>query len=108
VVDALNMRAHEVHIAAINMYMIDLKDKIIVAANSDHHYVKIKKALQQGKFKNKFNYYELKEDEILIYKGKVYVPNFSELKNAVLKEMHNVPYVRHLGYHKTIAAIRSQ
>jgi hypothetical protein len=43
-----------------------------------------------------------------MYKGKVYVPNSSELKNEVLKEMHNVPYVGHLGYQKTIAAVRSQ
>jgi len=29
VVGALGRRAHEVHIEAINMYMIDLKDKIV-------------------------------------------------------------------------------
>jgi hypothetical protein len=28
-----------------------------------------------------------------MYKGKVHVPNFGELKNAVLKEIQNVPYV---------------
>jgi hypothetical protein len=43
-----------------------------------------------------------------MYKGKVYVPNSSELKNAVLKDMHNVPYAGHPGYQKTIAAIRRQ
>jgi hypothetical protein len=108
VVDALNMRAHEVHIATISMYMTDLKDKIIATTNSDQHYVKIKEALQQGNFQHKFNYYELKEDKILMYKGKVYVPSSSELKNAVLKEMHNVSYVGHPGYQKTIATVRSQ
>jgi hypothetical protein len=33
VVDALIKRAHEMHIAYINMYMNDMKDKIIVATN---------------------------------------------------------------------------
>jgi hypothetical protein len=33
-----------------------------------------------------------------MYKGKVYVSNSSELKNEILKEMHNVPYAGHLGY----------
>ena len=33
VVDALNMRAHEVHVATINIYRTNLKDKIIEAAN---------------------------------------------------------------------------
>jgi hypothetical protein len=41
-------------------------------------------------------------------KGIIYVPNYQELKNLILKEMHNVPYVGHLGYHKTIAVVNSQ
>jgi hypothetical protein len=43
-----------------------------------------------------------------MFKGKVYVSNSNELKNVVLKEMHNVPYDRHPGYQKTIAVVRSQ
>jgi hypothetical protein len=43
-----------------------------------------------------------------MYKCKVYVLNFGELKNAMLKEMHNVPYVGNLGYQETIATIRRQ
>jgi hypothetical protein len=42
-----------------------------------------------------------------MYKGEVYVPNSSELKNLVLKEMHNVPYAGHPGYQKIIATVRS-
>jgi hypothetical protein len=30
------------------------------------------------------------------------------LRGAILKEMHNVPYVGHPGYHKTISAVKSQ
>jgi hypothetical protein len=65
--------------------------------------MKTKENLQQ-----KIEAYELREDGILIYKGCIYVPNFQELKNMVLKEMHNVPYVGHPGYQKTIAAVKSQ
>jgi hypothetical protein len=43
-----------------------------------------------------------------MYRGGIYVPNSWELKNLILGEMHNVPYVGHLGYQKTIAAIKSQ
>jgi hypothetical protein len=108
VANVLSRRAHEVHIAGISMYKTYLKDKIIATTNSDQHYVKIKETLQQGNFQQKFNYYELKENEILMYKGKMYVSNSSELKKAVLKEMHNVPCVGHPGYQKTIAPVRSQ
>jgi hypothetical protein len=50
VVDALNRRVHEMHATTISMYMSDLKDKILEAANSDQHYLQIKEALQQGNF----------------------------------------------------------
>jgi hypothetical protein len=50
----------------------------------------------------------MKEDGILIHKNRIYVPNSGEIRNLALKEMHNVPYAKHLGYQKTIATIRSQ
>jgi hypothetical protein len=33
-----------------------------------------------------------------MYKGKAYVCNFNEMKNVVLREMHNVPYARNQRY----------
>jgi hypothetical protein len=33
-----------------------------------------------------------------MYKEKIYVPNTSEMKNLVLREMHIVPYVGHMKY----------
>jgi hypothetical protein len=36
------------------------------------------------------------------------VSNAQELKNIVLKEMHNVPYVGHPGYQKTLASCQRE
>jgi hypothetical protein len=47
-------------------------------------------------------------DEILWYRNIVYVPNSLELRRAILKEMHNVPYARHTGYQKIISAVETQ
>jgi hypothetical protein len=96
VVDEFRMRSYQRHIAAINIHMMDLNDHIIATSNSDQRYLKIKETLQQYNFQHKFNFYELKEDGILMYKRKSYVLNSNKLKNAVIKEMHNVPYVGHL------------
>jgi hypothetical protein len=82
VANALKKRSHEVHVVVIRMYRTYLKDQIIAAANLDQQYVKIRETLQQGKFQQKLNSYELKEDGILMYKGKVYVLNSNELKNC--------------------------
>jgi hypothetical protein len=38
----------------------------------------------------------------------VCVHNSHKLRNLVLKEMHNVPYVEHPGYQKTIETLRGQ
>ena len=43
-----------------------------------------------------------------MYKGKVYVSNSNEMKNAVQTKMHIVPYVEHPIYQKTIATVISQ
>ena len=43
-----------------------------------------------------------------MHKNRTYVPSSGELRNLVLKEMHDVPYVGHPGYQKTITAVRSQ
>jgi hypothetical protein len=50
----------------------------------------------------------MKEDGLLMHKNIIYVCSSGELRNMVLKEMHNVPYVRHPGKQKTITIVRIQ
>jgi hypothetical protein len=50
----------------------------------------------------------MKEDGLLMHKNRIYVPSSGELRNLVLKQMHNVPYVRHPGYQKIITVVRNQ
>ena len=51
--------------------------------------------------------YKLGIDGILLHKNIFFVPNVQDLKRMILHEMHNVPYAGHLGYQKTVAAIKS-
>jgi hypothetical protein len=87
---------------------MDLRDRIIEAINTYQRYLWIKEALQQGISQQKIKYFKLWENGFLVYQGKAYVPNSSEMKNVVIRQMHNVPYFGHSGYHKFIAAMRSQ
>jgi hypothetical protein len=41
--------------------------------------------LQQGIFQQKIEDYKLENDEIFMYRGKIYVPNSQELKNLILR-----------------------
>jgi hypothetical protein len=90
------------------MHQSDLKRRILDGLVTDHHYLQAKENLQQGNVQQKIKEYEIKEYGLLIHKNRIYVPSSEELRNLVLKEMHDVPYVGHLGYQKTITAVRSQ
>jgi hypothetical protein len=63
--------------------------------------------LQQGKMPQKVESYNLETDGIILYKNKIYVPNVHDLKLVILHEMHNVPYVGHPRYQKTVATVKS-
>jgi hypothetical protein len=75
VADALRRRVHELHATTISMYQSYLKDKILEAAKLDLHYKELVAKLQQGNLHQKIEEYKLDNDEILMYKGKIYVLN---------------------------------
>jgi hypothetical protein len=103
VVDALNRRVHELHATAISMYQNDIKRKIMEATDADVQYRELVAKLQKGKMPQKVDNYNLEIDGILL----LFVPNVQDLKHMIFHEMHNVPYGGHLGYQKTVAAVKS-
>jgi hypothetical protein len=108
VVDALRRKVHEMYATFFSMYQTNLCDRILEVAKSDLLYMDISVTLQQGMSQQKFEGYELKEDGILMYRRKVYVPNDQELKSVIFSNMHKVPYVGHPCYQKTIVAVKKQ
>jgi hypothetical protein len=85
-----------------------LKRRILDGLVTDHHYLQVKESLYQGHVQYKIKEYEIKEYGLLMHKNRIYVPSSRELRNLVLKEMHDAPYVGHPGYQKTITTVRSQ
>jgi hypothetical protein len=106
VVDALSRKVHELHATTISMYRTEMKDRILEVASTDLQYKSLVAKLQQRERPQTKESYTLGTDGLLLYKNRVYVPNARELKMAILKEMHNVAYARHPGYHKTMAAVK--
>jgi hypothetical protein len=92
VVDALSKKVHELHATAISMYINELKDIILEAANVDLQYKRLVAKLQQHEKPQTKESYTLGTDSLLLYKNRMYVPNDQELKLAILKEMHNMVY----------------
>jgi hypothetical protein len=107
VADALSRKVHELHATAISMYKTKLKDRIVEVASADLQYRNLVAKLQQQESPQTEKGYALGTDDLLMYKNIVYVPNDRELKLEILKEMHNVTYVGHPGYQKTVATVKS-
>jgi hypothetical protein len=107
-VDALSRRVHLMQATTISMHQSDLKRGILDDVVTDQHYLQVKESLQQKNVQQKIKEYEMKEYGLPMHKNRIYVTSSRELWSLVLKEMHNVPYVGHPSYHKTIAVVRSQ
>ena len=84
-----------------------MKDRILEATNVDLQYKNLVEKLQQHEKPQTKESYTLGTYGLLLYKNIVYVPNVRELKLTILKEMHNVAYVGHPGYQKTVAVVKS-
>jgi hypothetical protein len=96
------------HVTAISMHQSKLKRKSLDGLVTDQHYLQVKENLQQGDVQQKIKEYEIKEDGLIMHKNRIYVPSSGELRNFLLKEIHDVPYVGHPGYQKTIIVVTSQ
>ena len=98
VVDVLSRRIQLMNATTISMHQWYLKRIILDGLVTNKHYLQVKENLHQGNVHQKIKEYEIKEDGLLMHKNRVYVPSSEELRNLVLKEMCDVPYVGHLGY----------
>ena len=52
--------------------------------------------------------YSLNENDFLLYKDKLYVPNVPKVKLLILDEVYKTPYSGHPGYQKTITILRKE
>jgi hypothetical protein len=75
VANALSRRVPELHATSISMYQSDLKDRIIEVSISDLQYKELVGKLQQGILQQKIEEYKLDNDEIILYRGRIYVTN---------------------------------
>jgi hypothetical protein len=85
VTNALNKRVHELHATTIIMYQSYFKYKILEDGKLDLQYKELVAKLHQGNLQQKIEDYKLENDEILIYRDIIYVPNSHELKNGILR-----------------------
>jgi hypothetical protein len=54
----------------------------------------------------KYEGYQLLNDGLLTYKGRLYIPNCDGLKRFKMNELHKIPYTSHSSYQKMITTTK--
>ena len=97
------MKVQEMRVAYISIYQSYLRQQIVSHAAGDELYEQVKDKLQQQSLEKRYEGYKFEEDVLLTYKGRIYIPNVTDLRRVVMDEIYQAPYSGHPGYQKTIA-----
>ena len=98
VVDALNRKVHEMHVASLSIFQSELRQQIVNHVARDELYEQVKDKLQQQSLENKYEGYKLEEDGLLTYKNSIYIPKIMDLRRIVMDEIRHTPYYGHPRY----------
>jgi hypothetical protein len=106
VVDSLSRSMKVIHLAVVRTYETDIKERVKSVQETYAFFNTVKSYLEQEPIGMKYEGYQLLNDGLLTYKGRLYIPNFDDLKRFIMDELHKGPYISHPGYHKMITATR--
>jgi hypothetical protein len=85
---------------------IDIKERIKSAQETNAFFITVKSYLEKESTGLKYKGYQMMNDGLLTYKGRLYIPNCDKLNIFIMDELHKIPYTGHPGYHKMITATR--
>jgi hypothetical protein len=106
VVDALSRTMKVIYLEVVSTYKMDVKERVKSAQETDAFFKTVKSYLEKEPTGMKYEGYQLLNDGLLIYKGRLYIPNCDDLKMFIMDELHKIPYTGHPGYQKMITATR--
>jgi hypothetical protein len=106
VVDALSRSMKVVHLAVVSASESDIKERIKNAQKTNAFFNTMTSYLKEKPIGLKYEGYQMINDDLMTYKGRLYIPNCDDLKSFIMDELHKIPYIGHLGYQKMITTTR--
>eukprot|EP00253_Pinus_taeda_P024492 PITA_24492 len=101
VADALSKRPRIFSLIPIK---VDLRQRVLDQLIKDSWYLKVRASLEGNRVKeSKFEGYELENDGILRFHGRMYIPDDKDLRDTILGEAHRAVYYAHSGVGKMYA-----
>ena len=74
--------------------------------NFDKKYQTLKEKTAENERSQIKRYFSMNGRGLLLHKGRLYIPNSTDIKLNVMDELHKWPYSRHFGYQKMITMTR--
>jgi hypothetical protein len=106
VVDSLRRSVKLIHLESLRTYEMNIRERVKSAQETYAFFKTIKSYLEQEPAGLKYEGYQLLNDGMLTYKGRLYIPNCDDLNRFMMDELHKIPYTGHHGYHKMIITTR--
>jgi hypothetical protein len=106
VVDSLSRSMKVVHLAMVSSSEADIKERVKTAQETYAFFKTVTSYLKQEPMRMKYEGYHILNDELLTYKGILYILNCDDLRRFIMDELHKIPYTSHPSYQKMIIATR--
>jgi hypothetical protein len=106
VVDALSISMKLVHVVVVSANESNIKEMVKISQETNAFFKTMTSYLKKDPTGMKYEGYQILNDALLTYKGRLYIPNCDDLKRFIMDELHKIPYTGHLGYQKMIMATR--
>ena len=94
------------HTVAISGYELEFKNMLNIIFGDDLEYNKLREKSIKRSDITEESAYQIDAEGFLCYKNCIYVPNQSNIKQIIFRELHDNPCARHLGYQKLISALK--
>jgi hypothetical protein len=104
--DSLSRSIKVIHLVAVSTCETNVKERVKSAQEIDAFFKTVKSYLEQDPMEMKYEGYQLLNDGLLTYKGRLYIPNWDNLRRFIMDELQKIPYTRHPGYQKMITTTR--
>jgi hypothetical protein len=104
--DALSRSMKVIHLAVVSTCKMNFKERVKSAQETNAFFKTVKSYLEQDPIGLKYEGYQLLNDGLLTYKGRMFIPNCDELKRFIMDELHKIPYTGHPGYQNMITSTR--
>jgi hypothetical protein len=95
-----------IHLAVVSTHEMNVRERIKNAQETNAFSKTVKLYLEQELTGMKYGGYQMLNDGLLTYKGRLYIPNCDDLKRFMMDGLHKIPYTGHPGYQKMIKTTR--